>query len=105
MAFDGALALGPEHARVFSEAGWSKEQLTARLHELLMIPTAELVRGSGGMAEGVPVDVSAPALPKFRPGGILIVYCGGDAGLFSSMIGGWVTGEVGSQPTLQEIRS
>ncbi len=105
MAFDCVLAIGPEHARVFSEAGWSKEQLTARLHELLMIPTAELVRGSGGMAEGVPVDVSAPALPKFRPGGILIVYCGGDAGLFSSMIGGWVTGEVGSQPTLQEIRS
>jgi len=33
------------------------------------------------------------------------VYCGGDAGLFSTMIGGWVTGEVGSQPTLQEIRS
>ena len=105
MAFDCVLAIGPEHARVFSEAGWSKEQLTARLHELLMIPTPELVRGAGGMSEGVPVDVSAPALPKFRPGGLLIVYCGGDAGLFSSMIGGWVTGEVGSQPTLREIRS
>ena len=105
MAFDCVLAIGPEHARVFSEAGWSKEQLTARLHELLMIPTPELVRGAGGMSEGVPVDVSAPALPKFRPGGLLIVYCGGDAGLFSTMIGGWVTGGVGSQPTLQEIRS
>jgi len=105
MAFDCVLAIGPEHARVFSEAGWSKEQLTARLHELLMIPTAELVRGAGGMAEGVPAEVSAPALPKFRPGGILLVYCGGDAGLFSTMIGGWVTGEVGSQPTLREIQS
>jgi hypothetical protein len=105
MAFDCVLAIGPEHARVFSEAGWSKEQLTARLHELLMIPTAELVRGAGGMAEGVPPEVSAPALPKFRPGGILLVYCGGDAGLFSTMIGGWVTGEVGSQPTLREIQS
>ncbi|HIF99340.1 MAG TPA: thioredoxin [Myxococcales bacterium] len=105
MAFDCILAIGPEHARVFSEAGWTKERLVARLHELLMIPTTELVRGAGGMAEGVPPEVSAPALPKFRPGGILLVYCGGDAGLFSTMIGGWVTGEVGSQPTLREIRS
>jgi hypothetical protein len=105
MAFDCVLAIGPEHARVFSEAGWSKEQLIARLHELLMIPTSELVRGAGGIAEGVPAEVSAPALPKFRPGGILLVYCGGDAGLFSTMIGGWVTGEVGSQPTLREIQS
>jgi hypothetical protein len=105
MAFDCVLAVGPEHARVFSEAGWTKERLVARLHELLMIPTAELVRGAGGMAEGVPPEVSAPALPKFRPGGILLVYCGGDAGLFSTMIGGWVTGEVGSQPTLREIQS
>jgi hypothetical protein len=43
-------------------------------------------------------------LPKFRPGGILVVHCGGGAGLFSAMIGGWVTGEMGSQPVLQEIR-
>ena len=42
-------------------------------------------------------------LPKFRPGGILIVYCGGGAGLFSAMIGGWVNGELGSQPVLREI--
>lgn len=105
MGFDCILAIGPEHARVFSRGGWSKEQLTARLHELLLIPTEELVQGAGGISEGVPVGVSAPAIPKFRPGGILIVYCGGDAGLFSTMIGGWVTGEVGSQPTLQEIRS
>jgi len=105
MAFDCVLAIGPEHARVFSQGGWSKEQLTARLHELLLIPTEELVQGAGEISEGIPVGVSAPALPKFRPGGILIVYCGGDAGLFSTMIGGWVTGEVGSLPTLQEIGS
>ncbi|MDE0884434.1 MAG: thioredoxin family protein [Myxococcota bacterium] len=104
LGFDCVLAVGPEHARVFSQAGWTKEQLKDRLHELLMIPTEELVQGAGGIAEGVPVGVSAPALPKFRPGGILVVYCGGDAGLFSTMIGGWVTGEVGSQPTLREIR-
>ena len=105
MAFDCILAIGPEHSRVFAEAGWTKEELIARLHALLMIPTKELVRGAGGIAEGIPEDVSAPALPKFRPGGILLVHCGGDAGLFSTMIGGWVTGEVGSLPTLREIQS
>ncbi|MDG2335397.1 MAG: thioredoxin family protein [Myxococcota bacterium] len=104
LGFDCVLAVGPEHARVFSQAGWSKKQLQERLHELLIIPTEELVQGAGGITEGVPVGVSAPALPKFRPGGILVVYCGGDAGLFSTMIGGWVTGEVGSLPTLREIR-
>ena len=105
MAFDCLLAVGPEHARVFAEAGWSKEQLTKRLHELLLIPKAELVRGAGGIAEGIPDSVPAEALPKFRPGGILIVHCGGEAGLFSAMLGGWVTGAVGSLPVMKEIRS
>ena len=36
------------------EAGWDKERLAARLHELLQIPGAELVRGAGGIAEGIP---------------------------------------------------
>jgi hypothetical protein len=105
MGFDCVLAVGPEHARVFSQAGWSKQKLLERLHELLLIPTEELVQGAGGIAEGVPPAISAPALPKFRPGGILLVHCGGDAGLFSTMIGGWVTGEMGSLPTLREIES
>ncbi|MBW2385183.1 MAG: thioredoxin family protein [Deltaproteobacteria bacterium] len=105
LAFDCLLAIGPEHARVFEEAGWSKEQLVARLHELLVIPKQELVRGAGGIAEGMPEDLPVPTLPKFRPGGILVVHCGGEAGLFSAMIGGWVTGEMGSQPVLREIRA
>jgi len=104
LAFDCVLAIGPEHARVFREAGWSKAQIIDRLHELLLIPREELVQGAGGITEGIPPEVSAPALPKFRPGGILLVYCGGDAGLFSTMIGGWVTGDTGSQTTLREIR-
>ena len=40
---------------------------------------------------------------RYRPGGILIVQCGGGAGLFSAMIGGWANGELGSQPVTQEI--
>jgi hypothetical protein len=104
MVFDAMLAIGPEHARVFAEAGWTKARLAERLQELLVIPMEELVRGADGMAAGLPAGIDAPALPKFRPGGILIVHCGGEAGLFSTIIGGWLNGEAGSRPVLREIR-
>jgi hypothetical protein len=103
IAFDCILAIGPEHARVFREAGWSKAQLLARLTELLQIPGSEFVRGAGGIAEGLPESMAGATLPKFRPGGLLIVHCGGGAGLFSAMIGGWVSGATGSQPVIREV--
>ena len=103
IAFDCILAIGPEHARVFREAGWSKAQLHARLRELLQVPGAEVVRGAGGIAEGLPESVAGATLPKFRPGGLLIVHCGGGAGLFSAMIGGWASGPMGSQPVIREV--
>jgi hypothetical protein len=105
LVFDAILAIGPEHARVFREAGWSKAQLVARIHELLTLPGAEIVRGAGGMAEGVPEAFASASLPKFRAGGLLVVHCGGGAGLFSAVIGGWANGEVGSAPVCREIRS
>ena len=105
LGFDCLLAVSPEHARVFARAGWDKARLTARLHELLQIPGEELIRGAGGIAEGLPEGMAGMTLPKFRPEGILIVHCGGTAGLFSAMIGGWVNGDMGSQPVLREVRS
>jgi hypothetical protein len=105
MGFDCMLVIGPEHARVFHQGGWDKAKLQARLMELLMIPGSELVRGAGDIQEGLPEGVRNATIPKFRPGGILIVQAGGGAGLFSAIIGGWVNGEVGSQPVIQEIRS
>jgi hypothetical protein len=104
LAFDCLLAVGPEHSRIFREAGWSKADLLARLSELLQIPGSELVRGAGGIAEGLPESVANATLPKFRPGGLLLVHCGGGAGLFSAMIGGWASGAVGSAPVMREIR-
>jgi hypothetical protein len=103
LAFDCILAIGPEHARVFREAGWDRERLATRLHELLQIPGAELVRGAGGIAEGIPEHLRDATVPKFRPDGLLIVHCGGGAGLFSAIIGGWAGGQVGSQPVIREI--
>ncbi len=105
MAFDCMLAVGPEHARVFAQAGWDKARLAARIHELLLIPGSEVVRGAGGIDEGLPDAVANATLPKFRPGGIYIVHCGGGAGLFSMAIGGWVGGAIGSRTVWREIGS
>jgi hypothetical protein len=104
VAFDAILAVSPEHGRVFREAGWDKAQLRARLQELLMIPGAELVRGAGGIAEGLPESMKDVTLPKFKSDGLHIVYCGGGAGLFSAIIAGWVGGAVGSETVTREIR-
>jgi hypothetical protein len=103
MAFDAVLVIGPEHGRVFREAGWSKARLLEELYARLLRPGAELVRGAGGIAEGVPEHFREAMLPKFRPGGLLLVHAGGRAGLFSEIIGGWVSGDGGSQPVTREI--
>jgi hypothetical protein len=103
MGFDAVLVVSPEHARVFREAGWDKARLKASLHELLQLPGDEIVRGAGGIAEGVPEAFAGATLPKFRPEGLLIVHAGGTAGMFSAVIGGWVNGETGSTPVTKQI--
>ncbi|MGY1836622.1 thioredoxin family protein [Blastococcus sp. SYSU DS0510] len=105
MAFDAMLVVSPEHGRVFREAGWDRARLLAELDELLTLPGDELVRGAGGMAEGVPARLAGADLPKFRPGGLLVAHAGGDAGLFSAIVGGWVAGETGSAPVTREVRA
>ena len=105
LAWDALLVVSPEHARVFREAGWSKARLREELDGLLRLPGSELVRGAGGMAEGMPPQVAAGDVPKFRPGGLLIVHAGGSAGLFSAIVAGWVSGATGSQPVTKEIEA
>ncbi|HEY6318669.1 MAG TPA: thioredoxin, partial [Acidimicrobiia bacterium] len=103
LAFDAVLVVSPEHARVFHEAGWTKARLLDELTARLQLPGAELVRGAGGIAEGLPEGVRDLTLPKFRDGGLLIVHAGGGAGLFSAIIGGWASGATGSAPVTKEI--
>ena len=105
MAFDAMLVVSPEHGRVLAEAGWNRARLLAELDELLLLPADELRRGAGGMAEGVPDALAGIDLPKFRPGGLLVVHAGGDAGLFSAVVGGWVSGDAGSCPVTTEVRT
>ncbi|HTE54760.1 MAG TPA: thioredoxin family protein [Kofleriaceae bacterium] len=99
------LIVSPEHARVFAAARWDKARLRAELDRLLLIDGDELVRGAGGIEEGMPSALAAGRrLPKFLPGNLAIVHAGGSAGMFSAIIEGWVTGAKGSQLTTQEVR-
>ena len=103
IGFDAMLVVGPEHGRIFREAGWDKARLRAELDELLLIDSDELVRGAGGIDEGIPEEMAGRRLPKFRPGGLQIVHAGGDAGLFSAVLGGWAGGPKGSAPVARPI--
>ena len=102
-AFDALVVVSPEHARVFAEAGWSKQRLRDEILEILTLPREEMIRGAGGCAEGIPESVSAELIPKFQPDGLLFVHAGGKAGLFSMVIGGWVRGPGGTMPVTREI--
>jgi hypothetical protein len=108
LAFDAMLLVGPEHGRIFKEAGWSREQVQQRLHELTHSPAGSLVRGAGGSPEGLEAHwVTDPEMPvaKFAaPDRILLAYAGGDAGLFSMVFGGWAAGEIGSAPVTRSIQ-
>ena len=103
LAFDAILVMGPEHSRVFAEAGWNREKVLDEIHARLQLPGSELIRGANGIAEGIPAHLKDATLPKFRPGGLLLVHAGGGAGLFSAIIGGWANGDVGSQPVTREV--
>jgi hypothetical protein len=104
MIFDAIVVLSPEHGRVFREAGWDRARVLGELGALLQIPGEEFVRGAGDIAEGLPEAFRDATLPKFRDGGLLLVHAGGGAGLFSSIIGGWVNGDTGSRPVTVEVR-
>ena len=103
IGFDAMLVVGPEHGRILREAGWDKARLRAELAPLLIRPTDDLIRGADGIEEGLPEAFAGTEIPKFRDGGLHIVHAGGDAGLFSAILGGWVGGAKGSDPVARAI--
>ena len=104
MAGDALLVVSPDHCRVFLEAGWSKARLLDELTGLLLLPADAMLAGADGIAEGLPAAMAGKQVPKFRPGGLLIVRAGGGAGLFSAIIAGWAaSGPIGSIPVSKEI--
>ncbi len=104
MGFDAILIIGPEHASRFAEAGWSKEKVNEEIINHTIRDSNDLIRGADGIAEGLPEAFAGTSLPKLRPdGGLIILYGGGEAGLFSAIIGGWISGDKGSQYQTREI--
>jgi hypothetical protein len=102
---DALLVVCPEHHRTFKNAGWSKARLYEELYRLCEIPGEELVAGAKGIAEGGPPSLAGKTVNKFRPGGLMVVRAGGDAGMFSGIIGGWSAGGPrGSLPVTREVR-
>jgi hypothetical protein len=75
---DAMLVLGGEYGAIVRSAGWSRERLQQELYE----------RSHASFAD---------------PDRILIVYAGGDAGLFAMLFGGWVSGAQGSIPQTGSI--
>jgi hypothetical protein len=107
--FDAMLVISPEHCRSFAADGWSKADVRARIREVTTKPLGEWRRndecGEGLPAGAVSTDDSTP-FPKFLHDGQLpIVVAGSRAGMFSAIIGGWVTGPTGSQMVTRRISS
>ena len=103
MGIDALLVLSPEHMARYVDAGWDRARFRSELEERLMINSDDIVRGVGGIDEGVPSEFAGLQLSKFRPEGLHIAHAGGPAGLFSSIFAGWVSGPKGSVPVTKEI--
>jgi hypothetical protein len=99
------LVLSPEHYAIFRKSGWQRAEIEASLRRDLMRPGASLVRGAGGVGEGLAPERCHEMVPKFHPGGLLVVRAGGRAGLMSAIIGGWSGGRLIKevQPVSKEI--
>jgi hypothetical protein len=95
---DTLLVLSPEHAKIFGDAGWKKDDVRGWLHDRLRWPVRELLPGREG-GEGLPEHVltkfrdpsrETAMIPKFRsPENIKLVVAGGTAGRFSAIVPGW----------------
>jgi hypothetical protein len=97
---DAILAVSPEHLRSFVAEGWDRARVRSELAALF----------DGGetriSAEHARSNVEHPGGPggdsqlvTYRGPGLLIVHCGGDAGMFSAVISGWVSQSITREVT------
>lgn len=90
------LAVAPEHARIFGQAGWDKQRLRAEIVDLLTVPDFEIVAGADGIDEGSSRPARGERVAKFTPDNLWFIHLGGGAGGSSGIISGWVAGPKGS---------
>jgi peroxiredoxin len=107
------LIISPEHADTIWRDKWSKEQVRARIQEVTSRPIRELL-ASEDTGEGIPLralgltnptpDQLEQRIPKFRkPENINMIVAGGEAGKFSAVFAGWVSGPMGSSSVSRKI--
>lgn len=104
---NAVLVLSPEHYAIYRQAGWHREEITEALYDVLRRPSKDLIRGAGGLAEGIDPARADETVPKFFEDGdgLLIVRAGGPAGLFSAILAGWTGGRAHQEsvPVTKEI--
>ncbi len=100
------LVLSPEHDAIFKQAGWRRQEIQDSLDDALRQSGADVAPGAQGVAEGMPGVLPHERIPKFHPGGLLLVRAGGPAGLFSAILCGWTGGRAAeeSHPVTREIK-
>jgi len=104
MGGDAILVVSPEHVDVYRGAGWDKARLHSELAKRLLRDGEELVAGAQGIDEGLPAWVAGKSIAKFKPGGLMIVRAGGNAGKFSAILTGWgASGDTGSTAVTRAI--
>ncbi|MBW3618882.1 MAG: thioredoxin, partial [Actinobacteria bacterium] len=101
------LVVCPEHARTFGEAGWSKADLRAFLHERCRRTAGDL--RAAGTGELTPfarfAETDDTVIPKFlSEDEIVVVVAGGDAGRFSAVLPPWVGFGLGSTMITREVQ-
>lgn len=86
LAGTSLFVIGPEHAAMLGDAGWTKNDLRDAIYAEVRRPAGELNRG-----ETTPtVEAAEPdeLIPKWSgPERIMIIVAGGEAGRFSAVIG------------------
>ena len=103
---DKALSGGTLDAITRAHLDESRARIEAALHEATTRPGKDLIQGAHGVGEGMAAEYADQMLPKFWPeNGLLVARAGGNAGLFSAIIGGWLGGRNREvvQPVTQEI--
>ena len=107
---DALLVVCPEHAQTLAKDGWTKDDVRQRIQQVTLRPLRDLLPDEEtGHATNPPYKGrSAAALeqpaPKFKSlENIHIVVAGGEAGKFSAILGGWVSGPGGSVPVSKKI--
>jgi hypothetical protein len=107
------LVVCPEHADTIARDKWSKAQVRERIQEISSRPLRELIPDEE-CGEGIPLKALGLTNPtpeqldqriaKFRnAANINMIVAGGEAGKFSAVFAGWVSGPMGSSSVSRRI--